>query len=340
METRKTKACVVGGTGNLASMLIKHLLQRGYSVHTTVRDPENEKKTAHLRALQELGDLKIFKADLTDEDSFTDPFSGCEFVFHVATPVNFSSKDPERDMIKPAIEGVMNVLKTCSKTESVKRVIYTSSAAAVSINNLTGPGLVMDERNWTDIEFLTNEKPLNWGYPASKTLAESAAWKFSGEKNIDLVTVIPVLLSGTSLLLDPPSSLSLSMSPITGDEFFLNGLKEMQKLSGSISLVHVEDVARAHVFLAEKETASGRYICCSYNSSVPEIAEFLRQRYTHYNVVSNFGDLPLKAKLTFSSEKLINEGFRFEFGINEIYDETIEYFESKGLLKDEESSCE
>lgn len=65
-------------------------------------------------------------------------------------------------MIKPAIQGVINVLKSCLKSKSIKRVIYTSSAAAVSINNLSGPGLVMNEQNWTDIDFLTKEKPFNW----------------------------------------------------------------------------------------------------------------------------------------------------------------------------------
>lgn len=120
--TGSKKACVIGGTGYLASILIKHLLQSGYKVNTTVRDPgsspsplilllynalwmfywlfcseiaENEKKMAHLRQLQELGDLKIFKADLTDEESFDVSFLGCEYIFHVATPINFTSEDPE-----------------------------------------------------------------------------------------------------------------------------------------------------------------------------------------------------------------------------------------------------
>jgi anthocyanidin reductase len=65
-------------------------------------------------------------------------------------------------MIKPAIQGVHNVLKACAKAKTVKRVILTSSAAAVSINKLNGTGLVMDEKNWTDVEFLTSEKPPTW----------------------------------------------------------------------------------------------------------------------------------------------------------------------------------
>ncbi|KAL0853357.1 hypothetical protein Bca101_058509 [Brassica carinata] len=167
---------------------------------------------AHLRVLQELGELRIFKADLTDEGSFSLPVSGSEYVFHVATPISFASQDPEKDMINPAIQGEINVLKSCLNSNSAKRVIYTSSAAAVSINNLSGPGLVMTEENWSDIDFRRKEKPFNWGYPISKVLAEKAAYTFAKENKIDLVTLVPALIAGNSLLSDPPSSLSLSMS--------------------------------------------------------------------------------------------------------------------------------
>ena len=68
----------------------------------------------------------------------------------------------QNDMIKPATQGVVNVLKACAKARTTKRVILTSSAAAVSVNKLTGTGLVMDETNWTDVEFLTSEKPPTW----------------------------------------------------------------------------------------------------------------------------------------------------------------------------------
>ena len=65
-------------------------------------------------------------------------------------------------MIKPAIQGVQNVLKACGKAKTVKRVVLTSSAATVSINTLKGTGLVVDEGNWTDVEFLASEKPPTW----------------------------------------------------------------------------------------------------------------------------------------------------------------------------------
>lgn len=65
-------------------------------------------------------------------------------------------------MIKPAIQGVVNVMKACAKTKTVKRVILTSSAAAVSINAQNVTGLVVSEKDWTDVEFLSSEKPPNW----------------------------------------------------------------------------------------------------------------------------------------------------------------------------------
>lgn len=68
----------------------------------------------------------------------------------------------QNDMIKPAIQGVKNVLKACAKAKSVKRVVLTSSAAAVSINTLNGTGHVMTEQNWTDVEFLSTAKPPTW----------------------------------------------------------------------------------------------------------------------------------------------------------------------------------
>ncbi|KAJ4977337.1 hypothetical protein NE237_002443 [Protea cynaroides] len=319
METKR--ACVTGGTSYVASLLIKCLLEKGYAVNTTVRDPDNQKKISHLLELQNSGDLKIFQADLTDEGIFDVPVSGCDLVFHLATPVNFTSQDPENDMIKPAIQGTLNVLKACVKSKTVKRVVMTSSAATVSINKSTGTNLVMDEQCWTDVDFLASEKPPTWGYPVSKTLAEKAAWKFAEENKIDLVTIIPCLMAGPAITPNVPSSLCLAMSLLTGTEFLINGMKGMQMLSGSISFAHVEDVVRAHIFLAEKESASGRYICCCVNTSVPELAKFLNKRYPQYKVPTDFGEFPAKAKLIISSEKLVKEGFSFNYGIEEIYDQ-------------------
>ncbi|PIA58452.1 hypothetical protein AQUCO_00500408v1 [Aquilegia coerulea] len=311
-EKNLMKACVIGGTGYMASLLIKCLLQKGYTVNTTVRDPDNLEKISHLLELRNLGELNVFRGDLTDEGSFDEAVTGCDIVFHIATPVHFASEDPENDMIKPAIQGTLDVLKSCANAKTVKRVIMTSSAAAVSINKL---------------------KSTDMGYPVSKTLAEKAAWEFAKENQIDLITVTPSLMAGPSLTPNVPSSVCLAMSLLTGLQYLINVLKGMQILSGSISITHVEDVVRAHIFLAEKQSASGRYICCAVNTSVPELAIFLNKQYPQYEVPTDFGDFPAQAKLTLSSMKLIDEGFSFKYGVKNIYDESIEYFKNVGLLE-------
>ncbi|KAH9627224.1 hypothetical protein KSS87_018501 [Heliosperma pusillum] len=327
------KVCVVGGTGFVASLLVKLLLQKGYVVNTTVRDPDDEKKISHLLPLQDLGKLNIFRANLTEEGSFDAAVQDCVVVFLVATPVNFASQDPENDMIKPAVQGVTNVLRACTKAKSVKRVVMTSSAAAVTINSLPGTGIVVTENDWTDVDFLYTEKPPTWGYPVSKTLAEKEAWKFAQENNLELITVIPTLMTGASLTPDVPSSISLAACLMTGNEFLIGALKGMQMLSGSISITHVEDVCRAHIFLAEKDSASGRYLCCAVNTSVPELSKFLSNRYPQFTVPTEFGEFPSKAKVIISSEKLVNEGFEFKYGIEEIYDQTVEYLKANNILK-------
>ncbi|XP_058072927.1 anthocyanidin reductase ((2S)-flavan-3-ol-forming)-like isoform X3 [Magnolia sinica] len=328
----RKRACVTGATGYVGSMLVKSLLEKGYAVNATVRDPANSKKVAHVLNLQVLGDLKIFKADLTEEGSFDDAINGCDFVFHVATPVSFQSTDPENDMIKPAINGTLEILKSCVKAKTAKRVVYTSSVAAVARKKLTGTGHLLDEESWSDVEYLTSEKPLSWGYGVSKTLAEKAAWKFSKENSIDLITINPGVITGPSLTPEVPGSVSIALSLLTGNEFGINFLKNLQLMSGSISIVHVEDVCRAHIFVAENESASGRYICCAANTRVPDLAKFLSKRYPPYNVLTDFSDFLVNIESIISSEKLIKAGFSYNYGMEEMYDESVEYLRAVGLL--------
>ncbi|KAJ4763572.1 Anthocyanidin reductase [Rhynchospora pubera] len=334
MTMDKKLACVTGGNGYIASMLIKQLLQKGYAVNTTVRNPDDLEGTAHLREMQSIGPLKIMRGDLDEEGSFDEAVAGCEFVFLVAAPVNLMSENPEKELIEPAIQGTLNVLKSCAKAKSVKRVVLTSSAAAVSMKNLEGNGYVLDEEAWSDVEFLRTAKPPTWGYGVSKALAEKEAFRFGEENNLSVVTMLPTLTIGPSLIPTVKTSIALSLSLLTGTEPLINGLKGMQMISGSISFVHVEDICRAHIFVAENPEASGRYICCAVNTSLIELAQFLSERYPQYDVPTEFGDFPEKAKLSLSSEKLVKAGFEFNYKqIEEIYDDLVEYAKSKGLLK-------
>ncbi|KAG9454263.1 hypothetical protein H6P81_007167 [Aristolochia fimbriata] len=326
-------ACVTGGNGYLASLLVKQLLEKGYIVNATVRDPGNQAKVSHLLNLPGSERLNLFLADLTVEGSFDDPINGCDLVFHVASPVLlFDSKDPENEMIKPAIQGTLNVLRACAKSKTVKRVVMTSSTAALNgrcrkIKDNIQP---MTEECWSDVQYLVSEKPEYWGYMTSKTLAEKEAWKFAAETQINLITVLPVIVTGPSLAPELPHSVILTLSILTGDE---SVLRTQQTITGHVPFVHVDDVCRAHIFLAEKESASGRYICCAVDAGIAEVVKFLSNRYPQYcKAPTDLDDFPSEFRDVLSVEKLMKEGFTFKFGIEEIFDESVEYLKAKGLF--------
>ena len=152
----KTKPVLVtGASGYIANWIIKYLLEEGCTVHGTVRNPDSEKSVGPLQkiaAAAPLGTLKLFKADLLDEGSFDEAMAGCEVVMHTASPfVVRGFKDPQEALIKPAVEGTRNVLEAANRTASVKRVVLTSSVAAVFGDNADlrkNPRGVFNEEDW------------------------------------------------------------------------------------------------------------------------------------------------------------------------------------------------
>ncbi|KAJ1379947.1 hypothetical protein SESBI_46431, partial [Sesbania bispinosa] len=101
--------CVTGASGYIASWIVKFLLQRGYTVRATVRDPSNPNKVDHLLKLDGAKErLQLFKADLLEEGSFDSAVEGSDAVFHTASPAQFFVKDPQAELIDPAVKGTLN----------------------------------------------------------------------------------------------------------------------------------------------------------------------------------------------------------------------------------------
>ncbi|XP_055817892.1 phenylacetaldehyde reductase-like isoform X2 [Solanum dulcamara] len=284
--------CVTGASGFIASWLVKLLLHRGYTVNATVRnlslDGANER-------------LHLFKAELLEDQSFDHAVDGCEGVFHTASPVFLTGKSKE-ELVDPAVKGTLNVLQSCTRSPSVRRVVITSSTASVICNkNMSIPGAVADETWYSDPEFCEERK--DW-YQLSKTLAEQAAWKFAKENGIDLVTLHPGLVIGP--LLQPTLNFSC--------EAIVNFIKEGKEAwSGGIyRFVDVRDVAHAHILAFEVPSANGRYCLVGVNGYSSLVLKIVQKLYPSIILPVNIEDgLPLTPHFQVSSERAKSLGVKF-----------------------------
>ncbi|KAE8674503.1 Dihydroflavonol-4-reductase [Hibiscus syriacus] len=301
------------------------LLEHGYTVRATVRDPDNVKKVKHLLDLPKTNShMTLWKADLSEEGSFDAAINGCCGVFHVATPMDFESKDPENEVIKPTINGVLDIMKACLKAKTVKRLVFTSSAGTVNVEQHQKP--LYDESNWSDLEFVYAKKMTGWMYFVSKTLAEQAAWKFSVENNLDFITIIPTLVIGPFLMPSMPTSLITGLSPVTGNEAHYSIIRQGQ-------FVHLDDLCMSHLFLFENPKAEGRYICSSHAATIVELANMLREKYPEYNVPTKFKDADENlGNAFFSSKKLMDLGFQFKYSLEDMFVGAVETCRAKGLI--------
>ncbi|CAL5093981.1 unnamed protein product [Urochloa decumbens] len=188
--------CVTGGSGFIGSWLVRYLLDRGYSVHATVRNIQDEGETMHLHALDGAGTrLRLFQIDLLDLPSIRAAIEGAQGVFHLASPLIVQTQDPETELLEPAVKGTLNVLRA-AKDSGVGRVVLVSSKAAMVPNPNWPADKVLDEDSWADVELL---RKLEHWYGVSKTLAEKAAWDFAAEEGLQLVVLNPGLVLGPFL---------------------------------------------------------------------------------------------------------------------------------------------
>uniref|UniRef100_A0A0D9W9X8 NmrA-like domain-containing protein n=1 Tax=Leersia perrieri TaxID=77586 RepID=A0A0D9W9X8_9ORYZ len=340
---RKKTACVTGGNGYIASALIKTLLEKGYGVNTTVRNPDDMEKNSHLKDLQALGPLKIFRAELGDEGSFDEAIAGCDYAFLVAAPVTISSDNPEVNSHPNNLHlswSQINITvmlmaerydRSCSRRNPERDEIMREGRDGESSDHNIF-------RRCDHQEATARRRPFAGrgilSYSVSKVLLEKAACKFAEENNISLITVFPVFTLGAAPAPVARTSVPVTLSLLSGDEEQLEILKALQSITDSMSIVHVDDLCAAEIFLAENESSSGRYICSSFDTTILALARFMAERYPQYNVkIDRFHGIPEKPRVCCSSEKLIREGFMFRHtNMEEIFDDLVEYGKALGIL--------
>ncbi|HJK92477.1 MAG TPA: SDR family oxidoreductase [Polyangiaceae bacterium LLY-WYZ-15_(1-7)] len=258
--------CVTGASGFIGSWIVERLLARGYRVRGTVRDPKKARSVDHLKALPGAAErLELVAAELQDPASLEAAVVGCEVVMHTASPYVLTVDDPQRDLVDPAVEGTRNALAACRKAGSVKRVVLTSSMAAVT--DEPDSTRVLTEADWNEGSSLERNP-----YYYSKTLAEKAAWRFVEEEDVafDLVVINPFMVIGPSL--------SPGLNTSNGVFVGLVGGEYPGIVSLTWGMVDVRDVADAHVRAMEVPEASGRYLCANTTISMREAVRLLREK--------------------------------------------------------------
>lgn len=256
--------CVTGASGFIAGQVIKLLLTEGHQVCGTVRGAVDDQKYAYLLQLPRAGEnLRLFVADLTRPGSFDAAIADCDYVIHMASPFLMETKSPQQELIDPAVKGTLNVLAACQKTDTVKRVVLTSSLAAIS----DGPddNYVFSENDWNQKSSLKRNT-----YFYSKVLAERAAWDFVREHNtrFDLVALNPGMVLGESLGPAINGSNQVIRDLLSG---VYPGIMAL-----NFCMVDVCDVARAHMQALETPAARGRYLCSSDSMTMAEIVALLK----------------------------------------------------------------
>ncbi len=272
----KTKPVLVtGANGYVASWLVKKLLDEGITVHAAVRDPSNEKKIKHLKELADnsKGTIKFFKGDLLDQGSYKLAMEGCELVYHTASPFTTDVKDPQKELVDPAVKGTENVLVSANEVTSVKRVVVTSSCAAIytdAIETVNAPGGKLTESMWNTTSSLDYQP-----YSYSKVLAEKKAWEIEkAQKRWDLVTINMSLVLGPALNVQNATSESVNILRMLG-----GGEMKMGAPKLGAGLVDVRDVADAHFLAGYTPAASGRYITSAHNTNFLEMGTVLLPKY-------------------------------------------------------------
>ena len=267
MADEQGQVLVTGGSGFLGGWCVIELLRRGYTVRTTVRSLSREPQVrATVGSEVDAGDrLTVLAADLTKDEGWSAAVEGCDYVLHVASPFPPKQpKDPD-ELIVPARDGTLRVLRA-GLDAGAKRVVVTSSVAAI---RLSDPGATrpLDERDWTD-----PDSPGLTPYVRSKTIAEQAAWDLVRERGEEdrLSVVNPGAIIGPVLNDD----LSYSLQAV---QRLLGGMPGMPRLG--FSLVDVRDVADLELRAMTAPAAGGeRFIAATEFLWMAEIGEVLRAR--------------------------------------------------------------
>lgn len=245
------RVLVTGANGHLGFNLVSALIDAGHSVRASVRSVTDTSKTARLRTFP---GVDIVEAELSRSDQMKAAMDGVELVFHAAAVYAYVTTGRTQEIFESSVKGAEMVVQ-CAADTGVRKVVLTSSVVTLP---LTLPGAPpVDESQWTN--------DLRVPYVRAKTEGEKTAWRVAGERNVNLVTILPGAILGPGFERNTPS--------IDLVEAMVLGGMRMAAPDTNFPLVDVRDVAAAHLLAAEQD-CSGRFIVC--NDVLPSFRDMLQ----------------------------------------------------------------
>jgi len=286
---------VTGGTGFIGIYCILQLLREGYTVKTTLRSLKRKEEVINL--LEEAGiksfeNLSFVETDLTNDLNWNLAVKGCTYVLHVASPFPAGEPEDANELIIPARDGALRVLKA-ARDAGVERVVLTSSFAAIGYSK-DPKDHIFTEEDWTDPE-LTDR-----AYIKSKTISEKAAWDWiNGAGNgMELSVINPVGVFGPALGKDFSTSIGLVKGVLDGQ------IKET--LPFTFGVVDVRDVADIHLIAMTHPAAAGERFLATATGimSFYDVAELIRKERPEYaNNIAALKPLDQSFYIAMSNEK-------------------------------------
>jgi len=278
-----TKVLLTGASGYIGKHITLRLLTDGYQVRASVRNSAKADEVlaamkAHLPASFDLEKkLSFVELDLEKDAGWDEAIKGVDVLIHSASPFPIASPKDENDLVRPAVEGTLRALKAAHKA-GVKRVILTSSVAAIYGTDLPAGKTEFDETVWSDPNHIIGRV----AYTKSKTLAEKAAWDYiaSDAPELELTTINPVLVAGVPLDLNFGASVSVVERLMNGKDPVLPDM--------AFGIVDVKDVATMHVKAIKLDASKGqRFIANAGSRTFIQMAKTLKASFPTRKIPTN-----------------------------------------------------
>lgn len=261
-ESDKPAVCVLDASTYVGFWILQGLLSKGYSVHAAIQkngETEIVEKIRDMELIEER--LVVYSVEVLDYRSILEALKGCSALFCCLDSSDGYDDEKNADL---EVRGAINVVEACAQTDSIDKVVFSSSLTAAIWKDNISSQVDVDERSWSDPDFC---RKLKLWHALSKTLSEQAAWALAMDRMLNMVSINSGLVLGPAVAQQNPKS-TLA---------YLKGASQMYE-SGVLASVDTSFLADVHIRALEDPSTRGRYFCFNQAVNTEELAAKVAQR--------------------------------------------------------------